>query len=49
MARFTVTKPRDIADRVLAMSRIEREQLATKLIDKLMADDDDELMDRVDP
>lgn len=49
MARFTVTKPRDIADRVLAMSRLEREQLATKLIDKLMADDDDELMDRVDP
>ncbi|WP_421211117.1 AAA family ATPase [Aeromonas enteropelogenes] len=49
MARFTVTEPRDIADRVLAMSRFEREQLASKLIDKLMADDDDELMDRVDP
>lgn len=48
MARFTVTEPRKLADRVVAMSRIEREALATALIEKLMADDDEQ-MDKFEP
>ncbi|KFX02026.1 AAA family ATPase [Pectobacterium carotovorum] len=46
-SRLAVTKPSDIASKVLAMSRLEREELATKLIEKLIADDDEQI-DKVD-
>lgn len=38
-ARFGVEDPNDLATHVTAMSRQEREELATKLIDKLLAED----------
>ncbi|HBV7694775.1 TPA: AAA family ATPase [Klebsiella pneumoniae] len=46
MARFAVNTPEDIATKVLGMSRVEREDLATKLIEKLLDDDE---MDRGAP
>lgn len=46
MARFAVNTPEDIATNVLGMSRVEREDLATKLIEKLLDDDE---MDRGAP
>lgn len=47
-SRFDVTEPRDTAERVLSMSRMEREELATKLIEQLMVDDDEQ-MDKISP